>query len=50
LIDVEASVGLFLGDVVMLLGLSADEQKVVLGEDLRKEFMQALRRRDSEIN
>ena len=46
LIDVEASVGLLLGDVVMLLGLSADEQAAVLGEELRREFLQALRNRD----
>ena len=30
LIDVQGSVGLLLGDVVMLLGLSADEQSAVL--------------------
>ena len=46
LIDVQASVGLLLGDVVMLLGLSADEQNAVLGEDLRREFIQELRNRD----
>lgn len=46
LIDVQASVGLLLGDVVMLLGLSADEQVAVLGEELRREFIQALRHRD----
>ena len=46
LIDVQASVGLLLGDVVMLLGLSADEQVAVLGEELRREFIQELRHRD----
>jgi hypothetical protein len=46
LIDVQASVGLLLGDVVMLLGLSADEQAAVLGEELRRDFIQELRNRD----
>jgi hypothetical protein len=30
----------------MLLGLSADEQSAVLGEELRREFIQELRNRD----
>ena len=33
LIDVQASVGLLLGDVVMMLDLSSDEQVAVLGEE-----------------
>jgi hypothetical protein len=49
LIYVQASVGLLLGDVVMLLGLSADEQTAVLGEDLRREFIQELRNRNNGI-
>jgi hypothetical protein len=47
LIDVQASVGLMLGDMVMMLGLSSDEQKAVLGEDLRREFIQVVRYRDN---
>ena len=46
LIQVQISVGLLLGDVVMLLGLSADEQTAVLGEELHREFIQELRNRD----
>ena len=30
----------------MMLGLSGDEQIEVLGEELRREFLQALRNRD----
>ena len=47
LIDVQASVGLLLGDVVMMLGLSSDEQVAVLGEELRREFIQVVRYRNS---
>ncbi|MEM2111483.1 MAG: hypothetical protein QXX08_06360 [Candidatus Bathyarchaeia archaeon] len=47
LIDVQASVWLLLGDVVMLLGLSADEQVAVLGKELRNEFIQMLKQRNS---
>ena len=46
LIDVQASVGLLLGDVVMMLGLSSDEQVAVLGEELRREFIQVVRYRN----
>jgi hypothetical protein len=46
LIDVQTSFGLLLGDVVMLLGLSADEQVAVLGEELRRDFIRELRHRD----
>jgi len=47
LIDVQASVGLLLGDVVMMLGLSSDEQVAVLGVELRREFIQVVRYRNS---
>ena len=42
MIDIQASVGLFLGDVVMMLGLSSDEQLAVLGEELHREFFQVI--------
>ena len=47
LTDVQASVGLLLGDVVTMLGLSSDEQIAVLSEDLRREFIQVIRCRDN---
>jgi len=49
LIGVQTSVGLLLGDVVMMLGLSSDEQVAVLGRELRREFIRALRNRDGGI-
>jgi hypothetical protein len=36
-----------LGDVVMMLALSSDEQKAVLGEELRREFIQVVRYPDN---
>jgi len=48
LIDVQASVGLLLGDVVMMLGLSSDEQVAVLGEELRREFIQVMNRNSAD--
>jgi len=47
LIDVQASVGLLLGDVVTMLSLSSDEQVAVLGVELRREFIQVVRYRNS---
>jgi len=47
LLDIQASVGLLLGDVVMMLGLSSDEQVAVLGEELRREFIQVVRYRNN---
>jgi hypothetical protein len=41
--EVQASVGLMLVDVVMIIGLSSEEQMAVLGEDLHKEFIQIVR-------
>ena len=46
LIDIQASVGLLPGDVVMILGLSSDEQVAVLGVELRREFIQVVRYRN----
>jgi len=46
LIDVQASVGLLLGDVVMMIGLSRDEQVTVLGEELRRKFIRVVRTRN----
>ena len=42
-----ADIGLLLGDVVMIPGLSSDEQVAVLGEQLRREFIQVVRYRNS---
>ena len=47
LMDVQASVGLMLVDVVMLIGLSSNEQQAVLGVELRREFFQAVKRRSN---
>lgn len=46
LIDAQASVGLMLIDVVMMLGLSSEEQVAVLGETLRTEFVQMVKNRN----
>ena len=38
LIDVKTRVGFFLGDVVMLLGLTISEQEKVLGKELLRDL------------
>ncbi len=43
LIDISGSVGLILGEVVLLLNLSSSEQRMVLGDQLRKDFLKVLR-------
>lgn len=45
LIEARGSVGLILGDVVMALSLTSEEQRAVLGESLRKDFVRVLRTR-----
>ncbi len=43
LVDITGSVGLILGDIVMLLNLSSMEQEMILGNQLRKDFFKVLR-------
>jgi hypothetical protein len=47
LIDIQGSEGLLLGEIVMMLGLSSEEQEAVLDEDLRREFIQVVRYRNN---
>ncbi len=48
LIDVDGSIGLLLGDVVMMLALSHNEDEAVLGTKLRRGLIEFLRQHKPE--
>jgi hypothetical protein len=47
LVDIQASVGLMLADVVMALELTSAEQILILGAELRREWLRVVVARNS---